>query len=345
VVLALKGLGVWSLVICSLTQSAFLGILAYAVVRHPLSLRIRWVTCKPLFSFGSRISIISFLEFLGSQLDKISIGRWLGAAALGFYDRAFLTANLPISNLSMGLSKVLFPAFSRIQSDYGRLRGSYLSTILLSAATILPICAGICGASREIVLVLLGPKWIEAVPALQVLAIAAAFNFLSMYGGTLCDAIGALTFKAILQVTYIGVLLGLFYSLWSYGIQGFALAVALGELIRHVAYTIFIGRTFDAKLNEFIRCYLPGVIAATIIGSAVYLLGYATREALANETLSLALEIGAAMAIGVFLFFWGALRPMRKELALRVSSSGILTDVGSAQGRFLNWVFKVFLTV
>src|SRR3989304_3879237 len=93
--LAHSGFGVWSLVVAALSQSALSAILSYLFSRHDVSFMFFWKYYKELYSFGSRVSIISFFEFIGSNLDTLAIGHFLGANLLGIYNRALLLVSVP----------------------------------------------------------------------------------------------------------------------------------------------------------------------------------------------------------------------------------------------------------
>ncbi|HXG30077.1 MAG TPA: lipopolysaccharide biosynthesis protein, partial [Thermodesulfobacteriota bacterium] len=147
--LAYSGFGVWSLVIAALSQSAISAILSYSFSRHRLSFIFRWEYYKSLYSYGSRMSLISLFEAIASNLDTLIIARFIGATSLGIYNRAFMLVNLPVYYLTTSFSRVLFPSMSRIQTEFPRLKGAYLSSIALSAAIVIPTCVGISVASRE----------------------------------------------------------------------------------------------------------------------------------------------------------------------------------------------------
>ncbi len=76
---------------------------------------------KSIYSFGGRVSLIGFGEFIGSNLDTLWAGHFLGSAATGLYTRATNLANVPLYYLTTSLSRVLMPAYSRIQSERERL--------------------------------------------------------------------------------------------------------------------------------------------------------------------------------------------------------------------------------
>jgi lipopolysaccharide exporter len=342
--LAHKGFGVWSLVISSLSQGALSAILSYTFSRHNLSLIYRWKYYKQLYSFGGRVSFISFLEFIGSQLDKLAIGHFLGANPLGIYDRAFLTANLPASSFSVSISKVLFPVFSRIQTEIERLRKSYLATIMLVAAIIVPTCLGISAASDEIVKVLLGEKWTEAVPVLRILSIAAAFNFLSLFGGVLCDATATLNVKIVIQLGYVLCLGVAFYLVAPLGLMGFAIAVAVGEFIRHSAYVIVTKRVFKTRAKELLSFYVPALTAGVIVGAVIYAVSIFARQAQWSVVFALSVEMCFGFVFLVYFFFFNRRQPVQKEIVARITSSGLLSNRASAAASILRWFCRRSIT-
>ncbi len=106
--LAAAGAGAWALVGAALGQQAVLSVLCVAAVCHPIAPPLRWAPYRALLGFGGRVSAISFLEFLGSELDALAVGRVAGAAALGQYNRAWLLIRLPSYQATTGLTRVLF---------------------------------------------------------------------------------------------------------------------------------------------------------------------------------------------------------------------------------------------
>jgi O-antigen/teichoic acid export membrane protein len=62
----------------------------------------------------------SVLVFLFANLDNGSIGRLVGAHALGYYAFAFLLAYLPAPTITGGVvSNVLLPLYAKLQGQRG----------------------------------------------------------------------------------------------------------------------------------------------------------------------------------------------------------------------------------
>ena len=275
---ALSGAGVWSLVAASLAQQLLLSLFTYAAIRHSLRPLGGWHHYAPLLGYGSRVSVISFLEFINSNLDTLLIGRLLGPALLGIYNRAFMLLFLPSYFLANSIGKVAFPAFSQIQHDVPRLRRMYLSGTTLAASLLIPTCAGVAIAAPELVRLLLGPGWEASVPVLRVLCVAIPLNLTTMFAGIVADARANLRQKIWLNMQYIVVLSGLFWGLHGYGLVGIAAAVGIGEALRTGLYMRLTRHDLDAPLPGLLAIYGPGLRAALVVAPLIFAASWLGRE-------------------------------------------------------------------
>jgi O-antigen/teichoic acid export membrane protein len=340
IILAYNGFGVWSLVAGALSQSTLLTILSHLVCRHKLSFIYQWKYYKPLYSFGGRISVISFFEFLGSYLDTLAIGHFIGATPLGIYNRAFMLVNLPAQYLTSSFSRVLFPSFSRIQKETERLKKAYLSTIMLFSTILLPTCFGIAASSREIVLLMLGEKWIPAIPVLQILAIATPFNLLSHFGGVVCEATAKLNIKLFMQIVYIIILGTFFFLLSGFGILGFATALVIGEFVRFVAYILITSRICRIMSSELIQAYLPSIISSLIIGPLIYFVAFFLREYNIPILLEFIVEIMVGLILLIVLFICNPQKILREEILDRLKIAGIINSKNIRTNQMIYWLYK-----
>ncbi len=343
VILASSGLGVWSLVVASLSQSTLTVSLSYLYSRHEVALTFEWKFYRPLYSFGSRVSVISFLEFIGSNLDTLVIGRFLGTTPLGIYNRAFMLVNLPMQYATSGFSRVLLPSFSTIQKEIPRIRKAYLSSIMLVGSFLIPTCVGIMGSSREIVLLLLGDTWAAAIPVLSILALATPLNLLSHLGGVACEATATLNIKFLIQTAYLVILGTLFYFLKNLGIVGFAMAVVIAEFIRHIGYIFVMERLFQINTREMFRSYQTGLLSSLIVGISICSVAFLLRQANSPIWLSFSVEfvIGVSVLSSVlFLTKNGA----KKELQERLYKSGITENDKAMKNRIFSRFKKILLT-
>ena len=319
---ALLGAGVWSLVAASLSQAAINVILNVHACRHPV--RAGWSSkdARALISFGGRVSIIGFTEFLGSSLDTMLIGRVAGGASLGQYNRAFLIVNLPLERLMQGVQRVLFPALSRIQDQRERLARVYRSSLAIAGAVLIPTGAGMALAATPIVRVVLGGQWNESARVLPFLALSAVLNLLALLGAIVCEATADLNRKLVLQCVHVVALFGLLILAGS-DLRNLALAVLLAQVIRVVGYFAFMRRTLDVDFVEHFRILLPSMATGAIIACTGYFWNVLFASTVsAGMLLSIHVASGATFLLVSLRI--GPLSPVRHDLAVWLHQAGAI---------------------
>lgn len=169
--LAWFGYGVWSLIAGQLALNLGKAIMYYlpartALKHAPSSCEERIVNALRFgyFQLGERI-----LNFVGWNLDKIIIGKMLGATSLGIYSVAYQLVIRPFSVLNPIFTRVSLPVFSRIKEDDARLRRGYLDVLRVIALISFPVYIGISISAPAIVYILLGERWAAAAPLVSVL--------------------------------------------------------------------------------------------------------------------------------------------------------------------------------
>lgn len=322
---AIVGAGVWSLVYAALTSTLLQFLLQYWRVRHPLRPLLRFREFKELYSFGVKISVIRLGEFAGKNLDTLAVGRIASTASLGLYNRAFYLVNLPVSQyLSNALSTVLFPGFSRVQTDPERVRRVYLSVIRLAAVILFPVCAGMAVAGREIVLVALGGQWVDAIPLVPFFAAAAALNIISKLSELVAEARAHLNSVILLQFSYLGVLAGLLavVALTDGEIWMFAAALAAGEVVRQAMYLILMRRITGVSVRQSLSAFLPAVFVAVVVVAATGSVRYGLLSVL--ESMPLLMVEVVAGGIGVMLGIRFSPSPaVRRDLGGRLRAARV----------------------
>jgi lipopolysaccharide exporter len=302
--MAWRGYGVWSLIGAQMAQATVLTILAYAATRHPVQLLFDWPTYRPLVRYGGWSSVISFCEYMTGELDKLSISRLWGAAAVGLYSRGWMLIGLPIYTLSSSVARVALPAFSQVQDDIPRLRAAYLRSLRLMGAAIPPICLGAAVAAPEIVAVMLGPKWMSVVPVFRLVCGVFALSMLNMFAATVADATATLARKFWLTLAHAGALLGLFALLRPLGLIGIGLGVLLAEVLRTIFYLFLMKRVLAVSPLAVLSCYVPAALLSAGVAGSIGATAWALRTAamplpivFAGELLAGALALGGLLLL------------------------------------------------
>ena len=72
--------------------------------------------------FGGTLTLNGLVAYVAYNAEKVLIGRFWGADAIGIYGRAYQLVNIPTENLNSAVGEVAFSALSRLQDDPIRLK-------------------------------------------------------------------------------------------------------------------------------------------------------------------------------------------------------------------------------
>src|SRR4029077_10705270 len=139
VVMALLGCRYWSLVGMAIASSVVAAAALWVVVPWVPGPPRRRAGIRSMLHFGGLATCNSFVVFLAWNAEKILLGRFWGADALGLYGRAFQLVTLPVQQLNTAVTGVAFPALPRIQNDAKRLARSFLRGYSLLISATIPI--------------------------------------------------------------------------------------------------------------------------------------------------------------------------------------------------------------
>jgi len=170
IVLATIGLGAWSMVMGWMAMAVTSTLFTWLVSRWRPTLEFDPADARVIVAYGKHLMVASLVTFTFFHIDKASIGKWIGVTSLGFYGLAFSVCNLPATNLSHVISRVMFPTYSKLQDDLQEMRTVYLRTIKYISLAAFPAAVGIMILAGPAIKAFYGAKWVPAIPLFQVLA-------------------------------------------------------------------------------------------------------------------------------------------------------------------------------
>jgi len=270
IILAYLGMGVWSLIFATLSQKLCAGITIFFLKFKKLSINFDIKQHIPLLKLGSKYSITSFLQFMGYSIIPFTTGRYLGAYDLGLYNNSIRLSNIPIENLTNTITRVLFPSFSIVQNEKERFKNGYLSGLLFISVMIFPLSFGMLASSRNIILSLLGSKWIEAIPLFKILAIIAPFTIITSLNGIALDSLARLKEKINIEIFFL-IILGLLIFIYrGDGIMTFLYIYLIAELLKVLAYFFITIRVLNISLKELLLIIIPISLVTLIVTISIF---------------------------------------------------------------------------
>ena len=279
ITLAITLRNVWALVWGGLAANFARLLLSY--VLHPYRPRICVAKdkFKDLMDFGKWVLASSILVFSVTQGDDIFVGKLLGITALGLYQMAYTLSNLPATEITHVISQVTFPAYSKLQDDSAKLKDAYIKVLHLTAFLSFPIAAGIIVLASDFTQMFLGPKWMPAVPVIQVLALAGLARSLAATAGYLFYAVAKTKIDTGLQLLRLTIMVAIIYPMSSYmGLLGVALTVLISILIASVGFHAMAIKLTKCTTRQFLKIItipcMNGVFTATVL---MFLKSYFSR--------------------------------------------------------------------
>ncbi len=265
VVLALCGAGVWALVAQWVIFSIATVTTLRLLIASPQRTNFSFSSLRRTLGFGGYITGQRIFSFISKQSDYLIVGKLVGAASLGAYTIAFLLTDAIRGKLMAALTRVLFSAYSRIQTDLVALNRFYLGSIRFSTLAVSPILCALLFYPAEILRFGFGEEWLEAVVPLQLLAVAA---WIHTIGGTNSTALKAvnrpdLAFKIRMFESLFVMIPALLVGVHYFGLAGAGAAVILGKLASRLSYHWCMRRIIGTREPDIARAIAPSLVATT----------------------------------------------------------------------------------
>jgi O-antigen/teichoic acid export membrane protein len=254
-----------------------------------------------MMHFGSILTLNGLVTYVGYNAEKVMLGRAWGADAIGIYGRAQQLLFLPIDSLNSAIGEVAFSALSRLQDDPVRLRNYFLKGFSLVLGLTLPIAIMFALFADDVVNVLLGPRWKDAVEIVRLLAPTVAIRAIIHPMGWLLPSIGLVGRSLRIALVFTPIMITGCYIGLPYGAVGIAVAYSTVMTLWAVPNILWSlhGTAISAReiLATVIRLLVPGVLA----GGLAYGLRLSCGECF-SPVFRLALE-----GMALFLVYFGVL--------------------------------------
>ncbi len=271
IVMALVGFGYWSLV----------GMTAAAGLANALMV---WVLCdwRPgqpkrdsgvgeMLRFGGNLTGFEFINYWARNADNVLIGYAWGSAYLGLYAKAYGLLLMPVKQVNAPISSVFVPVMSRLADDPIRYERAAKRILRLMATLFPPMVALLAIFSREVISIMLGHQWLEAVDVFRWLALVCVYQLVLGQCGNMFITQGRtdlLLKSGMLNalISVVSIVAGL-----PFGIEGVAIAYAAsGVLLRMPILIFYLGKTEGIRSSRITRDVFPSIAIAigTIVISA-----------------------------------------------------------------------------
>ncbi len=259
---------VWAIVAGTVTQSVTEGILCFVLSTWKPDKFAVPKNVKSILGFGFNTLIFSMSNFLSNNISLLLIGRYLGAASLGHFNRAHNLFLIQTSNIIQPITQSALPLLSRLKEQPADYRAAYIGVVSRISLVLMPVAAILCVAPVPITLSILGDQWEEAGIVLGVLAPSLfALPFGYPTGDVLFtqDRTKALRTIGIVEAV---VRIGLIVPAINYGIVAVAIAFTVGMIITSIYRMILVGSRGPVNIMDQVKATSVGVVPAMAAAAA-----------------------------------------------------------------------------
>ena len=280
---------------------------------------------RPRFSFAATADLMhvskwlmvqNVLAFLKERSSDLLIGRFAGPHSLGVFSVSAEISNMPGTELVAPINRAVLPGYVKLAHDPPALRREYLSVMAMISLFAVPAVAGFAACAPFLVLLILGPKWIEAASLIKILAFFGITQVLQSNAYSAFLAIGRPQVFAKINAIHVAILLALLLALVpSFGVRGAAWAyVATAALVLPVNF-YFITRFLGLPKMQLVAHLWRPIAATTLMYLGVRFFGPALPDAAltakqASASLITCIAIGVPLyALSIAVLWWLSGRP------------------------------------
>ncbi|EPG9697333.1 TPA: MOP flippase family protein [Klebsiella aerogenes] len=265
---------IWGYLCMSICKTLMFAVVGRKIYKPILQFNYKSVSSN--IKFGAYLTADALVNQLNSNIATVILSRSLGAVIAGGYNLAYNVAVLPPSRLNPILTRVLFPAFSKIQDDKEKLRTNFYKLLSFVGLINFPVLLGLLTVSDNFVITIFGEKWQFITPILQILCIVGLLRSIGNPIGSLLMA------KARVDISFKFNVFKLFLfipSIWIGATYFGGIGAALGFLIvqvinTYLSYFILIKPVLGSSYREYIQSItlplvltIPTVVVAWLVGT------------------------------------------------------------------------------
>lgn len=337
VLAAILGMGFWSIIILNISVNVFYTSLIWISCDWRPFLFRKKQGVRGFLKFGAGISGFNIINYFSRNTDNILIGNSLGPAAVGFYSKAFQLLMLPLNQLRNPLMTVAIPALSALNSDRYRYLNYFKKYVFILAFFSMPVVVCLTVFSNELVLIVLGPQWLESGNIFRGLAIAGFIQPVASSIGLVMISTGNSRKYFIwgcinASITILGFLVGIHW-----GIMGIVYSLVITTYGLLIPSLFFAFKSTPIKVALFLKeISLP--FLHTLFFGIILVLG---KAILCNFLAPIEIFIlMAPFGIAVYYFSWKSYLTGRKKIGTIEEIILIVANKLAGKSSVLRKVFK-----
>ena len=236
----------------------------YSYVKHSYRPKLLFTNLMPYWKFSLSLVSINIGKYSSQNITLLVGARLLATEVLGVLNIAVNFAAIFTQEVMLPIARAMFPQYAKLVKDKEALQRTYLNVLGVLAILLFPIGFGLSAVSFELVSIILGEKWLDAVFLVSWLAIVGVLRALIwILSGNILVVTKNETVSA--KCTWLQLLIlapSVIYGGVTWGVNGLVVSAAIASLIALPLIMFMLKRAIDIPFFLLLRQFIGPCIAA-----------------------------------------------------------------------------------
>lgn len=302
--IARMGGGVWTLIGGHIIREFSKMIMTYYYAKWIPQLHFKFYEARSYLKYGVTVAAGRSLYYVYTRSGSFFAGRAWNANTLGYYSFAVQLANLPTEKIVTLINQVSFSVFSKLQEDKVRFNEFYLNIVKTTAIIVVPVFVGGYLIGEELIILLLGEKWMPMIFVFKCLCLSQIFEAINAVNNFVHNSLGnphrSLVFHAIC-IIFIPVS---FYFAVQHGFNAIVIPWLSIYVLLYTFWIIFSLKKIGINLSAYGKNLMPPILSVLSMAIAIEAFDYLildTQLFFSGENILLKLVMDIVLGISIYL--------------------------------------------
>ena len=277
IVLSMLYHNLWALVIGHVAEAAFRFVLSFCLSFYLPAFKFAKQDTASLIKFSRGIFGLPIFYFIFTRTDIFVLGKLVSKATLGLYSMTVALAEIPSLFISMALSPILLPTFSKIIDDKKRLNRYLQELNTMIWVVSLPALAFIGVSGRGVLWQVYGEEYSSQALVFLLLFSSTVCRVLSFPIATLYLALGKPELQRLFVILRAVIMVALIFPLIkAFGAPGAAASALLSNIAAYFLQFIHAHKFVGVRIEEYLfnmlktsLIVIPVIFLAIVLTKAI----------------------------------------------------------------------------
>lgn len=272
--MAYCGFGVYTLVFQQISSVFIIFVAYYFQDKLTIVFKIDWAPLKRISSYSTYQFLFNFINYFSRNLDKLLVGRFVGIAPLGQYEKSYRLMMMPLQNITSVVTPVMQPIFSNFQNDLQVMAEKYIKLFAFLCCIGFPISILLFFSGKELVLLVFGNQWFDAIFPFRILALTVGFQIVNGTAGSIYQSANA-TRQLFISGCWCAffMITSFVITIWVWNsINAVAIGFAIAQLLNSTQTYYLLFKTLHYPIRKVLTTMIYPLVVSIVIGVVLFLI-------------------------------------------------------------------------